>query len=782
MATLTVSGNEITDAVRTTGTQGDGRTPPDSSTGIWEAMTNLVTNGGFETNATGWTPVGSTVTRVTSQAKFGSASGEIVTDGAAATEGAYHDFTATAAVHTVSAWVRGAAGGTVRMAVRDNAGANAQTGTAVTLTTTWQRITLTTSALTAATWRCYVETNAQQAITFQVDGGQAELGPCATPYVETNGGTAARAAARVRMPSALITEAQGWVAIRIRTGWGTSAIPSFPIAFAWESADYANYFEIVRATSTKWRFEGARNSTANVLDVTDAGFTAGSFVTLIARWTSSTWAFSRNGAAFSSMTRGGTAGGTSLPATFDVGARSNGGPTLHLDSDVLWFACGTGTLTDADAALIHALGNTDHPPETFPGACTAVWYADTAFYEDERFTVLNETNLPHVRVDIDFDNDPSSTTRTWTDVTAYVKRLSTRRGRRHELDRVDTGTLTATLLNTDRRFDPSYTSGPYYPNVKPMRRIRARARWGTVTYNLFHGYILGWPQAWPDGGMNAIVDLRAVDAFAVLAQYDLVGKSYGTALAGTRIGTALSDAGFGTAERSLDAGQSSIVASGTLSTSAALSHLLDVQVSENGLLFVDGGGTWIFQDRHHRIKNEVTAGGTLGDTAGEIPYRELSTSNDASEIWNRIMVTPSGGTAEEAIDSSSTASYYTRTLSRDYLISSQNEAYDAAHWNLARYKEPALRTPAVQIVCAAATALWPNVLAREISDRVLLHRRPPGGGTISEFQHVESIGHEIALESDWLTEWLLSPVDPQSYWVLEDSVNGVLDDTTKLGY
>jgi hypothetical protein len=51
---IAFSGNEITDTKRAANTQGDGRAAPDSSTGIWESTTNLVTNGGFESNTTGW--------------------------------------------------------------------------------------------------------------------------------------------------------------------------------------------------------------------------------------------------------------------------------------------------------------------------------------------------------------------------------------------------------------------------------------------------------------------------------------------------------------------------------------------------------------------------------------------------------------------------------------------------------------------------------------------------------------------------------------------------------
>src|SRR3990167_7328432 len=106
--TLTTSGNEITDAVRTTNTQGDGLTPPDSSYCIWQSTTNLNTNGGLETNTTGWTASSkSSLARSTEQAKFGTASCKgTVTLTATGNFGLCNYLTTlTAAVHYASAWV-----------------------------------------------------------------------------------------------------------------------------------------------------------------------------------------------------------------------------------------------------------------------------------------------------------------------------------------------------------------------------------------------------------------------------------------------------------------------------------------------------------------------------------------------------------------------------------------------------------------------------------------------------------------------------------------------------
>lgn len=379
--TLTVSGNEITDATRTANLQGDGVTPPNSSYGIWPATTNLITNGGFETNTAGWTDVSSTTTRITTQFKFGAASGNVVTSNLTVNEGPYQNFTATAAIYTVSAWVRGDAGGTVRVAVRDNAGANAQLGTAVTLTSSWQRITLTTTALTAATWRTYIETNVQQSITFQIDGVQAELSSMATPYVETNGSTATRAAARVQAPSSLINPTQSWVAIRYRISrstpqtalfgrmfdWGT--VSNNAIYLSWNGSGASNVpFYVTRQTTT---------GTGNSLAPTINDVSVGSIVTLVFAWDANKIYLSYNGGAFSSTAA--VVPNMSAYPTFNIGSAGTG--TLA-GGDYLWFAAGTGTLTNTDASTINGFGNIDPNSTSFSDTATvsAIWSADTATY------------------------------------------------------------------------------------------------------------------------------------------------------------------------------------------------------------------------------------------------------------------------------------------------------------------------------------------------------------------------------------------------------------------
>lgn len=140
-------------------------------------------------------------------------------------------------------------------------------------------------------------------------------------------------------------------------------------------------------------------------------------------------------------------------------------------------------------------------------------------------------SIPTWKVEVAFGTDPLSDPGggAWTDITAYCRGLSIRRGRTHELGRTQAGTLDLRLRNTDRRFDPSNAAGPYYPNLLPMRHVRVRATVGVTTYEVFRGYVEDWPQEWSPrpvkGTGDAQVKVRAVDAFKLLNLYPLTRYS-----------------------------------------------------------------------------------------------------------------------------------------------------------------------------------------------------------------------------------------------------------------
>jgi hypothetical protein len=103
--------------------------------------------------------------------------------------------------------------------------------------------------------------------------------------------------------------------------------------------------------------------------------------------------------------------------------------------------------------------------------------------------------FPKVILECGFATDPSVpiASTTWTDISAYVRAADwDKGGRQYELDRAEAGTMSITLKNDDRRFEPEYASGAYYPNVVPLRRIRMRIGENAVTNPSLETDTNGW--------------------------------------------------------------------------------------------------------------------------------------------------------------------------------------------------------------------------------------------------------------------------------------------------
>lgn len=172
-----------------------------------KAATNLVTNGGFETSATGWGDGGNTtLTRSTEQAHSGAASGKSVMDSTAAGENAcaFYPLTfAAAGIYTLSVWVyipTAWTGGAVALDHSGYAGSSPSDGTNVNADMdtrdAWQRIvsTVTIAGGDLAGNLRVVGMDIESGEAIYVDDAQVEAGSIATPYVATDGGTATRPA------------------------------------------------------------------------------------------------------------------------------------------------------------------------------------------------------------------------------------------------------------------------------------------------------------------------------------------------------------------------------------------------------------------------------------------------------------------------------------------------------------------------------------------------------------------------------------------------------------
>lgn len=103
------------------------------------------------------------------------------------------------------------------------------------------------------------------------------------------------------------------------------------------------------------------------------------------------------------------------------------------------------------------------------------------------------------------------------DITAYVRSWDVQRGRANNAQPVQPGVAVLTLDNTDRRFEPGYTSGAYYPDIAPHATLSIKATHSATDYWLFHGYVEAFPVQWSvDGDTDSIVQIRAFDYLSIM--------------------------------------------------------------------------------------------------------------------------------------------------------------------------------------------------------------------------------------------------------------------------
>jgi hypothetical protein len=147
------------------------------------------------------------------------------------------------------------------------------------------------------------------------------------------------------------------------------------------------------------------------------------------------------------------------------------------------------------------------------------------------------------RLEISFD-PLSDLTPTWTDLSSRLLEVpSVKVGVDDDLSEMQAGSATFRLDNRDRALEPGYAAGTYYPNVRPLRRIRYFIDDGVnPDWPIFYGYIVSWGPVWP-GGMNQEAIIQAVDGSVILEMDTLPGLDPPTATTYEEVVTA--DAPFG---------------------------------------------------------------------------------------------------------------------------------------------------------------------------------------------------------------------------------------------
>lgn len=396
----------------------------------------------------------------------------------------------------------------------------------------------------------------------------------------------------------------------------------------------------------------------------------------------------------------------------------------------------------------------------------------------------------------------------WTDLSDFAEAVSIRSGRRRALESFAATRLTVRLDNSDRRFDPTNLNGPYvvgpYSAIVPGRPVRVVAEWGGRDWPLAFVTADGWPVTWSHE--VSTTTLGGTDAFKVLAGFDPLEVSPVGAgeRSGARINRILDNAGW-SAARDIDEGDSTLQA--TNLSANALSELKLTADSELGEVYVAPDGKITFRERTYRIDGDrsSTVQFTFGDggtstivgtpygeggygegpygggtyTTVELPYADLVAAYDDETIRNRADIARVGGTVQTAIDGEAIARYtlgvpatHTRT---DLVLQTDTDAANYARTIVARHAVGELRFDSMTLLPDGDDALWPVVLGLRFGDRLLIRRRPPGGGLIERECFVEGVDHDIDARGAWRTVVALSDARHTQSLVWDHPTRGMWD-------
>lgn len=363
------------------------------------------------------------------------------------------------------------------------------------------------------------------------------------------------------------------------------------------------------------------------------------------------------------------------------------------------------------------------------------------------------------------------------------------------------GTLSLSLRDDNGDLEPLTIAEPI-----PGSRIRFSYVWAGVVYPLFAGTIDSWlpEQRAPS---HVVVVVTATDALARLAGYNRgegvpVGEGEDT---GARINRILDSIGWSAGDRNIGTGASTLMA--TTLSGAPLSEIQQAARSEVGEFYADAQGRPTFRSRVglYSDARSTTVQATFGTgrSFGELPFvGSLGLSYDRTELVNVVRAARQVDEAVviEVVDEVSRNRYLDQAHEQtDLLLQSDDEVRQWAQYVLARDAQPKLRFTDMSVdVRADEAALYPQVLGRELGDRIAVIRRPSGlGGGLSLYPaaslypatslypgaggadrhevHIRGIRHDFAAPNALVTTWELEPADLITAMILDDPVRGLLD-------
>lgn len=207
---------------------------------------------------------------------------------------------------------------------------------------------------------------------------------------------------------------------------------------------------------------------------------------------------------------------------------------------------------------------------------------------------------------------------------------------------------------------------------------------------------------------------------------------------------------------------------------SALEYIREVLGSIEGHMFVQADGKLRFLGRYQKASHDYAVSkGTFGDAPGELGYVGMDGYSLDTELVTNIVRRERYNGTVTAVDQPSITKYGPRdgatqiSQVKSLLLDSEGD-YDLAKYRLAHYKE-AISTVDDLVISARKDPinLWPQILQRELSERITLRRRPQSVGAVIEKEMiVEGVEHDI-LPKRWITTWHIDAIDALRFFAFD---------------
>jgi hypothetical protein len=364
------------------------------------------------------------------------------------------------------------------------------------------------------------------------------------------------------------------------------------------------------------------------------------------------------------------------------------------------------------------------------------------------------------------------------DITPRLISTQVRRGKSQALDRIDAGSVSITVDNSDRTFDPLYEDGPYFGQLIPRRAVRISANSRPV----FEGFIEDFDIQYQPG-VQSVVRIDVSDGFSVFNNAKLEDFSPVSQLAGPRIEAVLDrpEVNWPNELREIDPGNSVMLDIDVNEGTSALEYLKLVSSSEFGNLFMAKDGKIVFRERNSIpntpdvvFSDEVVGGEFVG-----IPFADLQIMYGSENLYNRVTLSNADIIPEEVFveDAASELTYGPRAYSATGLLTQElSDLESLADFLLASYKEPQYRFETVSVVLDTLTTANQNkILDLEIGDIISVRFEPSEiPPAIEQFCRIIGISQEWNLGSKNIS-FALERLE-FGLFILDNPALGQLDD------